>query len=153
MQSSNNELPVEQWNQRGQQLLNLRRYEEAIEYFDKAIEICNNSRAKEEFSLDREYELYRSWRLQGICFYELKRYREATKRFQNTIDVYQNIQWFIKNANHTESQFIKPWYIADVWYENGLCFSNLEDYEEANRCFDKAIEEDSNFGMLGTIKA
>ncbi len=36
-------------------------------------------------------------------------------------------------------------YIADLWYRKGLTLSNLERYNEAIECFDKAIEKDPDF--------
>ena len=96
-----------------------------------------------------------AWRSRGIGFYELTRYIEAIKCFDAAIKTYENVQALDKNDTTTTAttkaiediSFDDTMYycIADIWYEKGLSYSNLEDYEQAKECFDKAIEIDPNF--------
>ena len=85
----------------------------------------------------------------------LTRYIEAIKCFDAAIKTYENVQALDKNDTTTTAttkaiediSFDDTMYycIADIWYEKGLSYSNLEDYEQAKECFDKAIEIDPNF--------
>lgn len=74
MLSPQDAFPPEQWNAKGLSSLRVGRYEGAIECFDKAIEILENSGRRKGCDLNSELMLVAAWRSKGIGFYELNRY-------------------------------------------------------------------------------
>jgi len=96
------EMNPEYWNNKGNALNKLKRYEEAIECYDKAIELNPNNpdywnikgnalmklkRYEEAFECyDKAIELNPNnpiyWHIKGLVLYSLKRYEEAKKCYQ-----------------------------------------------------------------------
>jgi len=132
------------WNNKGFSLNELKRYEEAISCFDKAINLdpnyayawnnkgfsLNELKKYEEaitcfdkaINLDPNYAY--AWNGKGNSLYELKKYEEAITCFDKAINL---------NPNH-----------AYAWNGKGNSLYELKKYEEAITCFDKAINLDPN---------
>ncbi len=133
----------------------LKKYEEAIIDFDKAIELNPNNagawalRGKAKVNLqkyeevivdfDKAIELNPSiiaeaWALRGGAKINLQRYEEAIADFDKAIELNPNL--------------------ALVWMLRGVAKGNLQRYEEAIADYVKAIELNSNFAgawsLLGT---
>jgi Flp pilus assembly protein TadD len=128
------------WNERGMTLRRMKRYEEAIKAYDKAIEIkpdyveaWNNKGAalsyinKQEEALkyyDKAIEIKSdyalAWNNKGSGLADLKRYEEALKAYDKAIE-------------------IKPDY-ALAWNNKGRSLSYLGKNEEALKCYEKAKE-------------
>ena len=73
--------PPEQWNAKGLSSLRVGRYEGAIECFDKAIEILENSGKRKGYDLNSERMLVGAWRSRGIGFYEPDQIHRGYKMF------------------------------------------------------------------------
>ena len=132
------------WSEKGRCLNKLKRYDEALECLDKAIEIDSNyargwaykgtvfnsiERYEEALVLyDKAIELdanYQSaWANRGNVLNNLKRYDEALASFDRAIELDANYQW--------------------VWANRGDVLDNLKRYDEALVSFDRAIELDPN---------
>ncbi|MCR5100006.1 MAG: tetratricopeptide repeat protein [Butyrivibrio sp.] len=85
-------------------------YENALESFNKAIEAGENAR-----------QLYRG---QGIAFYKLGRYEEAVEAFLKALKASNGIAF--------EMDYDTNYYLAD-------CYSNLGQYEEAEKIYDSIL--------------
>ena len=128
----------------GLRLYELGRYEEAIEEFDKAIELDPN---------DPDYHYYK-----GIALYELHKYEEAIEEFDKAIELDPNDPVYHYNKGlalgelHKYEEAIKEFDKAielnpyNPGYHNGkgLALSELHRYQEAIEEYDKAIELDPN---------
>jgi len=132
------------WSEKGRCLNRLKRYDEALECLDKAIEIDSNyARAWANrgdvldnlkryddalVSLDRALEVdanYRwAWANRGNVLNNLKRYDEALASFDRALEVDANYQW--------------------AWANRGNVLNNLKRYDEALVSFDRALELDAN---------
>jgi len=132
------------WVEKGRCLNRLKRYDEALECLDKAIEIdFNYARAwankgyvldilkryhEALASLDRAIELDANdqWALalRGDVLYKLKRYEEALVSYDRAIELDANYQ--------------------SAWVLRGEVLDNLKRYDEALVSFDRAIELDAN---------
>lgn len=143
------------WLEKGRCLHNLDRYEEALECYDRAIEldpnyhpawalrgnVLNNLDRYEEAlaSFDRAIALGHdnqfSWFLRGNLLNNLKRYEEALVSFDRAIELDDNYQW--------------------AWTAQGITLNSLERYDEALASFDRAIELDDNcqwaWGVRGIV--
>ncbi|MEQ9482093.1 tetratricopeptide repeat protein [Coleofasciculus sp. F4-SAH-05] len=128
------------WYSRGVNLSDLGRHEEALDSFDKVIEIkpdyhyawyrrCNAlynlGRYQEVItSFDKFLEIkpddYSAWNLRGIALSTLGRYEEAIASYDKAIE--------IKSDDHY------------AWYHRGIALFLLKRYEEAIASFDKALE-------------
>ncbi|MBI1828150.1 MAG: tetratricopeptide repeat protein [Thaumarchaeota archaeon] len=120
-------------------------YEEAIVFYDKALEQLpryENAWLKKGDALSHlkkhEYALacYEkvlqinpkstdAWNLKGVCLSDLKRYEEALECFD-------------------KATLLKPMHFA-AWNFKGVCFFNLRKLEKALECFDKAIKIKPDF--------
>jgi tetratricopeptide (TPR) repeat protein len=145
------------WNKKGQSLFDSRRNYEAIECFDKAIE------------LERDFTL--AWYNKGLALFDLKKYNEAKNCFDKAVkadfaDAYGNkcFPWYNKGvvlsvlaSNHIDKYAcwenaidcydmaieINPEF-ALAWRNKGYALGSLGKYEEAIKCFDEAIEHEPN---------
>ncbi|WP_377478058.1 MAG: tetratricopeptide repeat protein [Microcoleus anatoxicus] len=134
------------WLEKANCLHNLERYDEALESFDRAIELDpkdklalvrrgdllnNNLQRYEEalVSFGRAIEVdanYRpAWALRGNVLDNLKRYDEALASFDRAIELNDSSQY--------------------IWFLRGEVLNNLKRYDEALASFDMAIELDENY--------
>ncbi|MDK2907237.1 MAG: hypothetical protein PWQ66_1198, partial [Petrotoga sp.] len=118
----------------------LERHKEAIEAFDKAIEI--------------NPQFAEAWINKGVDLAELERYEEALKAFDKAIEIKPQYAqaWFKKGFALGElgkyEEALKAYEKAieinpqdDVaWFAKGFALSKLARYEEVLKAFDKAIE-------------
>ncbi len=95
------------------------RYKEAVEYYDKVIEIY-------QFELHPNPKLWSIWNHKGVAFVNLSKYEEALKCFDKAL----------KLNPHEEA----------VWNNKGNALDKLGSYEEAIECLDKALELNPQFG-------
>ncbi len=101
------------WINKGKEFYQLGRYENAIQYFDKAIQ-CLDKDAK----ICPEYVA--AWFNKGVAFCKLGKHDESIQCFDKAIEV-------------------RPEY-ADAWHNKGLALYELHQHEDSIQCFDKAIE-------------
>lgn len=128
------------WNNDGVKLSKLGKFEEAIECYDKAIEINSN--------------FFLAWANRGLALFNLKRYEEAIECFDKIIDIeprdfqgYENKGKALLNLKKNEEAIrcfdkaieLKPtsWVL---WDNKGRALFNLQKFEDAIECFDKALE-------------
>ncbi len=125
---------------KGDSLAKLKRYEEAIEAYEKAIELdpkdayawVNKGFALDELKRYEEaIEAYEkaieldpkndfSWVSKGISLWQLKRYEEAIEAYEKAIEL------------NPKNDF--------PWVNKGISLSELTRYEEAIEAYEKAIE-------------
>ncbi|MEG4916696.1 tetratricopeptide repeat protein [Microcoleus sp. B7-D4] len=133
------------WLEKGRCLDNLERYDEALESFDRAIELDPNDlsalvlrgyvlhklkRYDEALaSFDRAIELdannHLAWAKRGYVLHKLKRYEEALVSYDRAIKLDTNYPW--------------------AWANRGSVLYNLKRYDEALASYDKVIELDTNY--------
>ena len=129
------------WNNDGAKLSKLGKFEEAIECYDKAIEINPN--------------FFLALGNKGLALFNLKRYEEAMECFDKIIDIeprdfqgYENKGRALLNLKKNEEAIrcfdkaieLKPtsWVL---WDNKGRALFNLQKFEEAIECFNKALED------------
>jgi tetratricopeptide (TPR) repeat protein len=130
----------QEWFDRGNELIGLGRYEDAIASYDRAIKInpdlheawsnrgvalVNLGRYEKAIaSYDRAIkikpDLHETWYNRGVALGNLGRYEEAIDSFDRTIEI---------NPDDHEA-----------WYNRGNALGNLGRYEEAIDSYDRAIE-------------
>jgi tetratricopeptide (TPR) repeat protein len=140
------------WYNKGVALVDLGKYEEALVYFDKAIELNPN---------DAEV-----WDNKGIVLGYLGKHEEALVCFNKALEQNPNNAdaWYNKGVAlydlgkiqeaiscYNEAIEIKP-NNADVWHMKGLALVNLSNYEEAIDCFNKALKLNPNFVNTWYVK-
>ena len=119
--------------------------EEAIECFDKAIELNSNNK----------YALIDAWFNKGLLLNKLKKFEEALACLNNVTELDQNRgdAWFHKGYTLFElcefEESIKCFDKAielkeNAWIHKGLALDNLGRFREALNCFDKAIKINQN---------
>jgi tetratricopeptide (TPR) repeat protein len=128
------------WNNRGIDLINEDKYNEAIQALDKAIEI--NPRYPD------------AWHNRGNALYYQGEYGAAINAYDRAIEINPQYAeaWYNKglavqnlgDKNEAIKAFdkaieINPQY-AEAWYNKGLAAQNLGDKNEAIKAFDMAIE-------------
>jgi len=132
------------WSEKGRCLDRLKRYDEAFESLDKALE------------LDSNYA--RAWANQGNVFNSLKRYDEALVSLDRAIalDGNDNLVWawrgnVLDNLKRYDEALISLDRAIELdpndkwdWRMRGNVLNNLERYDEALASFDRAIELDAN---------
>jgi tetratricopeptide (TPR) repeat protein len=131
--------------QQGNKLLNLGQYEEAIECYNKVIELDDkkipaydnkgcalfklgrNNEAIECFNKAIEYksDFPDLWYNKGYTLYEIREYKEAIICFDEVIKL-----------NPKD---------VDAYIYKGIALSDLKKYEEAKKCYDKARELDPSY--------
>ena len=132
------------WNNKGNSLANLKRYEEAIACYDRALDIkpdyayawnnkgsslANLKRYEEAIAcydraLDIKPDYADAWNNKGISLANLKRYEEAVACYDRALEI--------------DPEFV------DALYNKGILMKFLKRYEEALDCYDRAIEIDRN---------
>ena len=129
-------------HKKGTRLFNKGKYLEAINDFDKAIEIDPHN--------------FKSWLLRGRSKHELKKYEEAIKDFDKAIEIdpHNFKSWLLRGTSKHElkkyEEAIKDFDKAieidpdfyPSWVFRGKSKSALMQYKEAIKDFDKAIEID-----------
>ncbi|MEG3929324.1 tetratricopeptide repeat protein [Microcoleus sp. D3_18a_C4] len=141
------------WLEKARCLQNLERYDEALESFDRAIELDPNDLSALVLrgnllynlkryddalaSFDRALELeanYQSiWALRSYVLDNLQRYDEALASFERAIE---------QGANYEE-----------MWLIRGNVLNNLKRYDEALESFDRVIELDANYKLAWRIRS
>jgi tetratricopeptide (TPR) repeat protein len=134
--------------EKGNNLLRLEKYEDAISYYSSLIESDLNP---------NHYYLWLSNR--GLALYKQGRYEEAIDSFSKALDLhpYYAEAWYNRglslNALNRNKEAIEcydkaietePHYI-DAWHSKGLAFAALAKYREAIECYDKAIEIEPHY--------
>ena len=129
-----------EWNVEGTNFENEGRYEEAIEAYNKAIEINPQD--------------INAWNCKGNAFSNLGKYEEANEAYDEAIKINPQFVdiWFNKGnvlcnltkyeeaiEAYDEAIKINPQDI-DAWNNKGATFIDLNYYEEALECFNKVIE-------------
>jgi tetratricopeptide (TPR) repeat protein len=130
----------EAWNDRGDSLYNLGRYEEAIKSYDEAISFKYNNheaswynRGKSLYNLGRyeeaiksynraisfKHDKHEAWHNRGDSLFHLSRYEEAVESYDRAIS--------FQHDDH------------EAWYGRGISLGNLGRYEEAIESYDRAI--------------
>lgn len=129
------------WNNDGVKLSKLGKFEEAIECYDKALEINPN--------------FFLAWGNKGLALFNLKRYEETIECFDKIIDIeprdfqgYENKGRALLNLKKNEEAIrcfdkaieLKPtsWVL---WDNKGRALFNLQKFEDAIECFNKALED------------
>jgi protein O-GlcNAc transferase len=125
--------------------IQLKQFEEAIIWLNKAILINNNHSISNNL---------------GVCYKELKKYPEALNNFKNAIKInpnyaeaYNNLAIVYRSLenydqaikNYNKAIKLKPDY-AEAYNNLGLVFLKLKDSEEAKKYFQQAIKLKSNYG-------
>jgi tetratricopeptide (TPR) repeat protein len=117
-----------------------KKYEEAVEHFDKVIE------------MDSYY--FKAWRYKGFALDDLGRHKEALVCYDRALEIKPDYEdaWYNKGialghlGRHKEALVcydkaleIKPDY-EDAWNNKGYALGRLGRHEEALVCYDKALE-------------
>jgi protein O-mannosyl-transferase len=128
------------WSNKGTALSYLKKYEEALKYYDEAI------RLKPDYP--------EAWFKKGKALDDLRKYEEAIKCYDEAIkqkpDKYEAITnkgLALANLNkfqeaifyYDEAIKIEPGDIK-AWNNKGGALFSLRNYEEASKCFDEAIK-------------
>ncbi|CAK77044.1 unnamed protein product (macronuclear) [Paramecium tetraurelia] len=138
------------WNNKGNALQNLTNYQEAIDCYEKAI------------SINPKYDV--AWNNMGNALSSLNKYQESIKCFDKAIFINPNndlawnnkgnqLQGIIVQAMHYKIQIFNKkqlnamrklfpqiqWQLAVRNYYSGTSLINLNKYQEAVVCFDKAF--------------
>ena len=142
------------WFKRGQYLLESNNYSEAIECFDKDLELNKKS--------------YNTFRMKGISLCLSGSYHKAIECFNNALEI--KFAEFLKNADQAENlknvkkfeNAIKHYDLAnhsevidsEFWNYQALSLYNIEKYKEAKNCFDKILknEQKNTDALLGKAK-
>ncbi|MEG4504890.1 tetratricopeptide repeat protein [Microcoleus sp. F6_B4] len=140
------------WLEKGQCLQNLERYDEALESFDRALELNDNDKL--------------AWRIRGGLLNNLKRYDGALASFDRAIALDDNdrLAWVLrgnvlydlKRPQEALASLDKAIELGanyqPVWALRGYVLHNLERYEEALASFDKAIELGANYHHIWVLR-
>ncbi len=132
--------PADEWIRKGTLFLSLHKYDEALQCFQKAIEI------------DQKYAY--AWINKGASFYQLGKYDEALQCFQKAIEIDQKYAyaWINKGKSliHTGryqdaiKSFDKSIEInqddAEGWINMGLTYYLLNQYDRAIKCFNQILQ-------------
>src|SRR3989339_803850 len=102
------------WFDKGIALIKSNKYKEAIECFDKAIEIDPQNEG--------------AWYNKGFALANLKKYKEAIICLEKEIEIRPQLS---SKVNPT---------LAEAWYREGSSLFHSHNFEEAIGCFDRAIE-------------
>jgi len=140
-------VPPEEWNFKGEAMVNIGKYEAAIAYLDKALEI------------NPEFDY--AWNNKGNALRGLDRYKDAITCFDKALEINSNLgeAWVNKGevfihlgryedaiicydkALEIGSIYGVVWYGNDTaWYGKGHALHNLGRHEKAIACYNKALE-------------
>jgi tetratricopeptide (TPR) repeat protein len=143
------DIPGKNFLSKGRSLYKLKKYSDAINYFNKALDINKNDE--------------NAWYFKGTCLYALKKYDDALACFDMTlkIDVEFVPAWMqegailtylekYSDANECFDKVIKLGSAENDYLENdyllynkGFCLFNLQRYNEALDCYNRATELNS----------
>ncbi|MEG5034184.1 tetratricopeptide repeat protein [Microcoleus sp. AT3-D2] len=140
------------WLEKARCLHNLKRYDEALESLDRAIELNPNDRA--------------AWVIQGNVLDNLKRYEEALASFDRAIELDANSQkiWVVRgyvlNALKRYEEALASFDRALEFDDNSqyICFlrgnvlNQLKRYEEALGAYDRVLEFDDNIQYIWFLR-
>jgi len=162
---------AEAYNKKGLALNSLKREDEAIECFDKALDIDPGSasawmhkgnaldfsgRHKEALMCyDKALEIdphYLSLLIsinRGDCFYSMRKYKPAIVCFDKVLNIINseklpNLLQLLDLNERERLLYQIPSYTSRTYRLKGMCLSELGKLEEAMRCIDKALEIDPN---------
>ena len=138
---------AQDWFKLGRCLFSLKRYEEALKPFDKAVELAPNKAL--------------NWSIRGAVLGELGYYNEALASLDKAVELAPNeaLNWGIRGTvlgnfgrhNEALASFEKTIELdsdnALTWYSRGLALDNLGFHNEALVSFDKAIELEPDYAM------
>ena len=142
---------AEEWFNEGYDLYNQGRYEEAIECYNKALEI------------DPDYG--DAWNNKGIVLDDLGRYEEAIECYNKALEIDPDNAYVWNNKGvslyhlgryeeaiecYNKALEIDPNY-GDAWFNKGNALSKLGRYEEAIECFNRALSI-KNDGKIRKVK-
>ncbi|PSB52213.1 hypothetical protein C7B67_07825 [filamentous cyanobacterium Phorm 6] len=133
------------WSEKGRCLNRLKRYDEALECLDKAIEI--------------DFNYARAWANKGYVLDILKRYDEALASLDRaiTLDDNDKLAWWwrcyvLNNLKRYEEALVSYDKAIEIdaknqwaWVKRGNVLNNLKRYEEALESYDRAIKLDANY--------
>ena len=140
-----NKMTAKEWVKKGITLGKLGKYEEALDAFNKAIEI------------NPQYDL--AWYNKGVTLGELGRQEEALDAYNKAIEIdpQDASAWYNKGVilgelgrqeealdAYNKAIEIDPQY-ARAWYNKGVALGELGRHEEALDAFNKAIEIDPQY--------
>jgi len=128
------------WLAKGDELMNMDRYAESIEYYDEAVKIDPGNAI--------------AWNNRGLASAKMGRFEEALQSFERAVKVepkyaiaWSNKGLTLNNLGRYDQAldcYNKAIEIdsaeADAWSNKGLTLSNLGRNNEAMQCFDKALE-------------
>jgi tetratricopeptide (TPR) repeat protein len=128
------------WIRKGLDLEDEQRHEEAMDCFDKAIEL----NPKDEYV----------WYWKGNCLRDMQRYEEALVCYDKAIELNPKDEytWYWKgNCLRDMQRYEEALVCYDkaielnpkneyAWYWKGVCLQEMQHYKEALVCYDKAIE-------------
>ncbi len=135
------------WLERGDELFQSQRYNEAIAAYNKVIQVnpeddvawfkrgiaLENLQFYEEAvaSFDHVLQLqpqdYLAWYKQGNAWMQLQRYPEALQSFEQVVQIQPDNYW--------------------VWLDRGKVLEGMERYEEAVASYDRAVQIESDFQL------
>jgi tetratricopeptide (TPR) repeat protein len=121
------------WLDRGLALSKLRKYEEAIKSYDKALEI-NPEHAD-------------AWNNKGVVLRNLGKYQDAIYCYDKALRINPKYADALRNKDLSldklrEKDDSKD---ADAWLTKGNALYDSRKYEEAIKCYDKALELNPNY--------
>ncbi|MEG4251249.1 tetratricopeptide repeat protein [Microcoleus sp. Pol10D4] len=140
------------WVEKGRCLNRLKRYDEALECLDKAIESDSN--------------YARAWANRGDVLDSLKRYDEALASLDRALELDEYDPWhwakrgyLLNNLKHYKKALVSYDRAIEfdannqgVWFLRGLLLDTLKRYEEALASFDRAIELDANYQSAWALR-
>ena len=168
------EISSEYWNNKGMALFNLSRYDEALQYFDKAIDLEPDiaeywgkkgdvlyelSRYEEalkccEEAIDLEPNNAEYWGKKGDALYKLSRYEEALQCFDKAIDLEPNnaeywekkggVLYKLSRYREALKYTNEALHNAELWGKKGDTSYKLSNYKTAIKCYDQAIKLEPN---------
>jgi tetratricopeptide (TPR) repeat protein len=135
-----------EWYEKGLAYYNERKYEEAIECFNKALEI------------DPEYDKTQVWNDIGNSFYGFGRYNDALRYYDKILELDTRYPWVwygkglclheLQKYSEAIECFNKALELReeypDAWGSKGNVFFKLKNYKEAIECYNKALEINEN---------
>ena len=109
-------------NTKANGLMGLEKFDEALVFFDKALEHPADS-----------FDSYTGWQNKGFTFTALERYEEAIDAHDKAIEFYDQSEREGKAI--TEREALSP-----VWDDRGWALMSLERYDEGIQSFDQALK-------------